>query len=352
MADEEKTEEPTAKKIENARKEGNVPKSQEMSGFFSLVVAFIVLYFSFGYIVNGVRGLYQYYMSLIGTELNPLLLANLLVITVKEFGLIILPIAAALIVAGIIGNVSQFGFLFSPKAVQMKLEKIDPIKGLKNLFSLKRLTDGMIVTLKVLVSFGVGFYVFFGFIGELPTVTLFSLWDQMQWFAEKVLILVGILMLVFLSLALADLVLKRYQYFKGLKMSKKEIKDEHKQMEGNPEVKSRMRRIMMQNAMKRMMQSVPSADVVVTNPTHYAVALRYDQQKEHAPRVVAKGVDHQALRIKEIAREHDIQIVENPSLARELYKLADVDQIIPEALYQAVAELLSYVYQTAKAKNF
>lgn len=350
-SDEEKTEEPTAKKIEQAREEGNVPKSMEMSGFFTLLVAFIVIYFLFGNMVDGIKGLYRYYMDLIGQEITPRLLGDMLLASVREIALIIAPIALALAIAGIIGNVSQFGFLLTLKAIKPKPEKINPITGLKNLFSTKKLADGAIVTTKVLLAFGVGFYVFFGFLKELNTVTLFPLGDQMDWFAEKLLILIGIMLLLFLGLALADLVIKRYQYFKSLKMSKKEVKDEHKQMEGNPEVKSRIRRIMMQSAMKRMMQQIPSADVVVTNPTHYAVALRYDQTKDRAPKVIAKGADHIALQIKKIAREHDIQIVENPTLARELYKQVKVDQIIPESLYQAVAELLAYVYKTAKGQN-
>lgn len=134
-------------------------------------------------------------------------------------------------------------------------------------------------------------------------------------------------------------------------MSKQEIKDEHKQMEGDPQVKSRIRKVQMQMSQKRMMQNVPDADVVITNPTHYAVAVRYNQSKDRAPVVVAKGTDHLALKIKEIAMNHKIQIVENPPLARELYKQCDVDQAIPEKLYKAVAEVLAFVYQNEKTQN-
>jgi flagellar biosynthetic protein FlhB len=134
-------------------------------------------------------------------------------------------------------------------------------------------------------------------------------------------------------------------------MSKQEIKDEHKQMEGDPQVKSRIRRVQMEMSRKRMMQNVPDADVVITNPTHYAVAVRYDQGKDRAPMVVAKGTDNLALKIKEIALNHGIQIVENPPLARELYKLCDVDQAIPEKLYKAVAEVLAFVFQNSKRKT-
>jgi len=187
---------------------------------------------------------------------------------------------------------------------------------------------------------------------ELPTVSLFPIGDQMRWFVEKLLILVGILLLLFFILAAIDLAIKRYQYFNSLKMSKQEVKDEYKQMEGNPEIKRKMRQIMMQAGMKRMMSNIPQADVVVTNPTHYAVALKYDQKKDRAPKVVAKGVDFLAIRIKEIAREHDILIVQNKPLAQDLYKMVDVDKAIPEELYQAVAEVLAYVHKANRSKNF
>lgn len=349
MADDaEKTEEPTPRKIEKARQEGNVPKSMETAGFVSLAVSFIALYASYSFVEDHVKRLYIYYMSLIGEEMTQTQLMQIMMITVQEIAVIIAPIALAVLLSGVIGNVAQFGFLFSTKAIKPKFNKLNPVTGLKNLLSIKKLTDGAIVTFKVFLALGVGFFVFFFFIKELQTVALFPLWDQLLWFVDKAMILVGILLLLFLTIAMADLVMKRYQYFKGLKMSKTEVKDEHKQMEGDPKIKAKIRQIMMQSAMKRMMQEVPKADVVVTNPTHYAVALRYDQTKDRAPKVVAKGVDFLAQRIKEVAREHMIQIVENPSLARELYKVVDVDREIPEQLYQAVAEVLAYVHKVEK----
>lgn len=345
MADEEKTEEPTPKKIEKAREDGNVPKSMEVSGVISLVIAFVLIYVLFWFVVDQIEQLYRYYTSLYTRELTRELMVDITIKTTIEVLYTLTPFGIGLVVAGIVGNVSQFGFNFTTKAVHFKPSKVDPIKGMKNLLSMKKLAEGMIVTFKVLVAFGVGFYVFFLFAQELNTVAMFPLFDQLVWFKDKVIILVGILLILFFVLATIDLVIKRYQYFKELKMSKNEVKDEHKQMEGNPEIKKKIRQNMMQASMRRMMSEVPSADVVVTNPTHYAVALRYNQQKERAPRVVAKGVDNLAIRIKEIAREHDVPIVENRSLARELYKVVEIDSQIPENLFQAVAEVLAYVHR-------
>ena len=165
---------------------------------------------------------------------------------------------------------------------------------------------------------------------------------------QKMLILVAVILILFLVLALADLLFVRFTYFKSLRMSKQELKDEYKQMEGDPKIKAKIRQIQMQMTKKRMMQEIPQADVVITNPTHYAVAIRYNQDKEAAPKVIAKGTDFVALRIKEIAMNYNIQIVENPPLARELYKKCNLGDIIPENLYKAVAEVLAFVYKSSK----
>ncbi len=346
--EEEKTEEPTAKKIEKAREEGNVPKSMETSGFLSLLVGFIALFVFFWWVVGHINNLYRYYTSFIGEEITSNTIVAISIRTMIDVGLILAPFAIALVIAGIVGNVSQFGFNFTTKVLTPKFEKLNPIKGFKNVISIKKLIEGFMITLKVFISLIVGFYIFYLFLQELVTVSLFPLPEQLVWFKDRAMILIGVMLLLFLAIAMIDLAIKRYQYFKGLRMSKHEVKDEFKQMEGNPEIKRRIRQIMMQASAKRMMQEIPSADVVVTNPTHYAVALRYDTSKERAPKVVAKGVDNVALKIKEIALEHDIQIVENPPLARELYKLVEVDREIPEALYQAVAEVLAYVHKISK----
>jgi len=350
MADDlEKTEEPTPKKIEDARKEGNVPKSMETSGFVVLFVAIIVIIFYLKYITWNLERFYIYYMSFVGVEITKNVVLELIIKSAINFFILLAPLFGAVMLAGIIGNVMQFGFLFTTKPITPSFEKLNPIKGIKKLFSVKTIVEGVKMTLKVAVAFGVGSWLFYQFLMEIPKLELMSFFEQLKWFENKAIIIISAMLAVFLVFAAIDFIYQRYTYKKSLRMSKQEIKDEYKQTEGNPEIKAKIRQLQREMAKKRMMNEVPKADVVITNPTHYAVAIRYDKTKDEAPRVIAKGIDNLALKIKEIAREHDIMIVENPPLARELYKLVEVDEIIPQKLYKAVAEVLAFVYR-AKGK--
>jgi len=347
MADDlEKTEEPTPKKLEEARKEGNLPKSMEFSSFVILFVASVLIIFYLKYVAMFMEDFYRYYVGFIGVEITKEVFFNLVIKSAQYLIIVLAPIFIALIIASILGNVSQFGFLFTIKPIIPKLEKLNPIKGLKRLFSVKTFVEGIKMVLKSAVAFTVGFWLFLGFIKEMPRVEQMPFLDQLKWFSDKAFILIFSMLAVFLVFAIIDLVYQRYSYKKSLRMSKQEIKDEFKQTEGNPEVKAKIRQIQREMAKKRMMAEVPKADVVITNPTHYAVAIRYDKTKDEAPRVVAKGVDNLALKIKEIAREAGVMIVENPPLARELYKSVEIDQTIPPKLYKAVAEVLAFVYRS------
>jgi len=348
MADDaEKTEEPTPKKIEDARKEGNVPKSQDASGVVTLFVAILAVIMLFPFISEHMILLFKYYFSLLGTPLDKLFMIDIAVVTAKEVLLMVIPLALAVAIAGIIAALAQFGFLFTTKAIIPDLKKIDPIKGMKNLFSLKKLIEGVKISFKAFVTLGAGFVFFFFFIEELPTVALFGLSDQLNWLQEKMLIIALVMLFIIFVFAIIDVIIVRKQYFDGLKMSKQEIKDELKNMEGDPLVKSKIKQKQMEISRQRMMAEVPNADVVITNPTHYAVAIRYEEHS-HAPIVVAKGVDNIAQKIKKVARENDVHIVQNPSLARTLYAEVDLDKPIPEALFTAVAEVLAYVYKMNK----
>jgi len=350
MADDlEKTEEPTPKKLEDARKEGNIPKSMDTAGFVVLFVVIIVLIFYLKYVVYQIENFYRFYISYIGVEITKNVIMQLIIESVLHVFLILAPLFGAAMLAGIIGNVMQFGFLFTVKPIIPKFEKINPIKGLKRIFSAKTLVEGIKITLKVAVAFGVGGWLFVKFLTEIPKLELMGFLQQLKWFEDKAVILIFSMMAVFLVFAAIDFVYQRHSYKKSMRMSKQEIKDEYKQTEGNPEIKAKIRQLQREMAKKRMISEVPQADVVITNPTHYAVAIRYDKTKDEAPRVIAKGVDNLALKIKEIARENDVMIVENPPLARELYKLVDIDEIIPQNLYKAVAEVLAFVYR-AKGK--
>jgi flagellar biosynthesis protein FlhB len=346
--DQEKTEEPTAKKIEDARKEGNVPKSQDASGVMTLFVAILATLLLFPFISKHMILLFQYYFSLVGTPVDKLFVMDIIIVSIREILLMIMPLAIAVAIAGIIAAFAQFGFLFTTKAIVPDIKKIDPIKGTKNLFSLKKLIEGIKVTLKSFTTLGVGFVFFFYFILELPTVALFGLEEQLAWLRDKMIIISLVMLLIIFIFAIIDIIIVRKQYFDGLKMSKQEVKDEMKNMEGDPLVKSKIRQIQMETARRRMMAEVPEADVVITNPTHYAVAIKYEQDKFNAPVVVAKGVDNIAQQIKKIARENDVHIVQNPPLARSLYSEVDIDRPIPESLFAAVAEVLAYVYKVNK----
>ncbi|ELF6740325.1 flagellar biosynthesis protein FlhB [Campylobacter upsaliensis] len=348
--DQEKTEEPTSKKIEDARQEGNVPKSQDAAAVVTLIVAITLLLFLLGFMGERVANLYRYYQSFIGVEFDLRIIQAIMMKSIFEVLIILAPIVLSIMVAGIIGNVMQFGFIFTTKPIMPNLSKINPLKGLKNLFSLKKLIESVKIILKVGVVFTIAFIVLLQFVKELPKVELYSLVAQMVWLRDKALILAAIVIIAFLIIAILDVFLVRFQYFQGLKMSKQEIKDEYKQMEGDPQVKGRIRRLQMEAARRRMVQDVAGADVVITNPTHYAVALRYDTTKENAPRVVAKGVDFLALRIKEMAYKHNVIVYENPPLARQLYKDCDLDQLIPRELFKAVSEVFKFVYQANKKK--
>ncbi|MDD5051790.1 MAG: flagellar biosynthesis protein FlhB [Sulfuricurvum sp.] len=352
MADDmEKTEEPTSKKIEDAREEGNVAKSQDIVGVVILFVGILGILMLFMFIAERVINLTRYYFSLMGQPLTRDLMIGTAFVTFKEFLIMALPISIMVAIAGVGGTVAQIGFNFTTKPLMPNFSKLDPIKGLGNLFTLQKALESIKITLKSFTALGIGFIFFWSYIKELPTVALFSLPDQMGWLRDKAIIIASVMLIIITIYALVDLFLTRKQYFDKLKMSKQEIKDEFKNMEGDPHIKAKIRQIQMQAARKRMMSAVPNADVIITNPTHYAVAIKYDETKHHAPVVIAKGVDNIAIQIKKIARENGIHIVQNPPLARSLYREVEIDRAIPDMMFAAVAEVLAYVYKMGKKQK-
>jgi flagellar biosynthetic protein FlhB len=343
--DQEKTEEATPKKIEDARKEGNVPRSQDLSGLFTLFVASLTLLALISLFRDEFFKLFQHILQIDHENLKRENILLLAISTIKIFLTTAVVFAVPVAIAGVLASFSQFGFIFTTKPLEPDLNKINPIKGLGNLFSLKKAIEGLKITLKSFITLGVGFLLFWQFVQELPTIIRFPLFQQMDWLMEKAILIAFSMLFVTAVFAIADLFIVRKQYFDKLKMSKQEIKDEYKNMEGDPMIKQKIRQIQMQMSRKRMMSDIPSADVVITNPTHYSVALRYDKEKDHIPRVIAKGVDNMAFQIRKIAAEHKIKIVPNPPLARSLYKAVEIDEFIPDEFFQAVAELLAYVYK-------
>lgn len=349
--DQEKTEEPTAKKLEDAREEGNVPRSQDTAGIVVLFVAILALIMLLPFISEHLLALVRYYFSLMNHPLEETNLIDIAFVTFREFLIMALPFTIIVAIAGVAGTVSQIGFNFTTKPLTPNFSKLDPIAGLKNMLSMQKVLEALKITFKSFVAMGIGFLFFWSYMKELPTVALFGIWDQMAWFEEKAIVLASVMLIILFLFAMIDLFLTRKHYFDKLKMSLQEIKDEMKNMEGDPHIKAKIRQIQMQAARKRMMSAVPHADVVITNPTHYAVAIKYDETKHHAPVVVAKGVDNIAIQIKKIARENGVHLVQNPPLARSLYAEVEIDHPIPELLFAAVAEVLAYVYKMGKKKK-
>lgn len=352
MADEqEKTEAPSAHKIQKAREEGNVAKSPEVSGVLLMLIGLISLFVIFPFWLEKIKEIYLFMISFPKNDLTIEDVKHIFLSLVIVAGMMVLPIFGFLVVGSILGNTMQFGFLLTMKAIKPKWSKINPISGFKNVFSIKKMIDGAMITLKVLTALIVGGIILFIFLHDIQGVAHLDMNKQILWWRDKSLILIGALIGSFAFMAGLDYFLKRRQYLKSLRMSKQEVKDEFIQHEGNPEIKAKIRQLMRKNAMNRMMSSVPNAQVVITNPTHYAVALTFDPSKHEAPIVLAKGVDFLAIKIKDIARQNDIEIIENPPLARALYKDADLDREIPRALFEGVALVLREVARLNELKG-
>ncbi|MDD2639456.1 MAG: flagellar biosynthesis protein FlhB [Arcobacteraceae bacterium] len=341
--DEDKTEEPTAKRIEDAKNEGNVPKSSEVVGATALFFGTVYLLFLFSFSSVEIKKMMLFSYSFIGSEMDGPLFYSITHTIITTMMYALLPIFVLIMILIFVSNWAQFGLVFTP--LKFKLDKLNPISGLKNVFSLKKALEALKLMFKLLVIFTVMVVLFLltgdSFLAMMDKEVQASL-DAMHTLLVYFLFTILAIIIIF---AIIDFYFTRYYYFKSLRMSKQDIKDEFKNMEGDPRVKARIRSIQMQMFRKRMMANVPDADVVITNPTHYAVALKYDQSKNSAPVVVAKGADFIALKIKEIARENKIPIIENPSLARALHAQIEVDQQIPEEFYKAIAEIFSYVYE-------
>ena len=341
--DEEKTEEPTPKKIEQAKEEGNVHKSVEVVGaaILTLGSAYLIFWSSFSF--TQIKKLMLFIYGLIGQELNDGIyyVITKTVITTSFYALF--PIFLLVYVLIFAFHWIQFGMIVTP--FKLDLKKLDPISGFKNVFSLKKLLEALKLFAKLTIIFLV-MVVLFMVTGDyflaMMDKGLFASIDSM---IELAAYFIATILLIIIIFAIMDYYFTRFYYLKSLRMSKQDIKDEFKNMEGDPQVKGRIRSIQMKMAQQRMLQEVSDADVVITNPTHYAVALTYDNQQNSAPLVVAKGIDFLALKIKDIARENDIPIVENPPLARALYVQVEVEQEIPGEYYKAVADIFGFVYE-------
>lgn len=349
----EKTEPATAKKLREAREDGKVAKSKELTAAFDLIVLFLVLKIFISTIGNGFLETFYYVYNLMPDFID----MNAMDVSAGAVSSFFLPIMTLLLkmvapfflfgfAVTLLVSILQVGWKVSSKPMQPKLDRFNPVNGFKRIIS----KDSIFELFKSILKIGLIIYVAYTSIKD-EVNDIFILYDmpldQAISLCGDVIINAGFkISLVYLVVGIADFVYQKYRFNEEMKMTKQEVKDEYKNTEGNPEIKGRQRQRMREASRRRMMQDVPKADVVITNPTHLAVAIKYEPEVNRAPVVLAKGEDYLAQKIKEAAKENHIEIVENKPLARMLYANVDIGSEIPPELYQAVAEILAMVYNT------
>lgn len=343
---EDKTELPSEKRLRDAREKGDVPRSRELGNVAVLgaaTLALIVMGPTIGRACQGwLREALKFDPTLVGQPHRLLDHAGLLLL---QLMLPMLPLVVAALLACFIAPAVMGGLRFSNQALQPDLKRLSPLAGLKRMYGKESLAELVRSVLRIVLIGGIGGLVVYTAFNRLLAMPAQSLEGAV---AEGVGLSTSLLLATVGALgvlAALDMPYQHWHWRNKLKMTKQELKDEYKQMEGNPEIKARVRQVAHQMSQQRMMDAIPTADVIVTNPTHYAVALKYEAGAMRAPKVVAKGVDELALRMRELAGQHRVTLVEAPPLARALYRQAKVDQEIPVKLYAAVAQVLSYVYQ-------
>jgi len=347
----EKTEEATPKKKSEAKKKGQVAKSKELSSTFTLVTSTVLMITLGAYILGSLKGIMTLFLNnYLTLNLSENTFKTVQLVSLMRFGLIIFPIVVPIMIMGIVASLMQSGFIFTNEPLKPDLKKLNPISGFKKIFSTRSLVDLVknlaIVTTIALVAYDFikSNYLDIMKYGSLKIEAILSIFGSL---VVNIFFKISIIMLI---ISISDYAYQRYKHNKDLKMSMQEIKEEYKQQEGDPQIKSKIRQKQREMASSRMMQAVPDATVVITNPTHLAIAIKYEQGGEGAPIVVAMGADNVAIKIKEIASESDVPIIENKPLARLIYKELDIGSEIPADMYQAVAEILAVVYKLKKRK--
>lgn len=345
----EKTEEPTAKKIEDSRKEGQVAKSKELTSACTLFALFLCLKLFVGYLGRHLLELfpkfYQEGPTYVKGQFDTMVVLQILLSGIQSVVICALPFMLFAFVVVFISQKAQIKWKVTAKPLQPKLNKINPLSGFKRMFSKQSFFDLILSIFKIILFTAVSWSVIKDNSGIFYTAYDYSIEDCLGILFDLVFELGLKISLIYFVISIADVVFQKLKHKKELRMTKQEVKDEFKNQEGDPKIKSQQRQRMQQASRRRMMQSIPEADVVITNPTHFAVALKYDNTISQAPLVTAKGADYLAFKIKEIAKENDVEIVENKPLARMLYSNVEIGNEIPQELYQSVAEVLAYVYR-------
>ncbi len=342
--DSQKTEDPSDRKLSKAKEKGQVAQSQEVKHWTILLGATAGLIFLAPFMATNIRTTIYPFIEkpdVIPAELESM--TTLLAGLSADIGLILAPFMGLMVLLAIFSNVAQFGLIFSPEKVKPDLSKISLIKGAKRMFSSRAVVEFLKGILKLIVVGVVSFAMAIPMLGDLelmPFMNLVQSLDRIHIIA--ILLTVGTVMVMTVVAAL-DFMYQRYKFLQQMKMSKQEVKDEYKQSEGDPQIKARIRKVRLERSQQRMMAAVPEADVVITNPTHYSVALEYKIEEMPAPKVVAKGIDHLAMRIREVAEANGVPLVENPPLARAIYASVELDEEIPPEHFKAGAEVIGFV---------
>ena len=343
----QKTEEASSKRISDTQEKGNFAQSREISSSFVLLASIIGFSIAGKHATETVMKTWYSILAEMGSiNLDVHELFRLLKWNMQNFVFIIGPILIIIMVAGVLANVAQTGGLqFSLHPLSPKWSKLNPLKGFSRIFSKTSLVELFKSVFKITVVSIIAYQTVNGHWDEVPTLMGYGVGQTLFFMGEVMIEIMAKVLLVMIFLAALDYAFQKYTYLENLRMTKQEVKDERKDLEGNPQIKQRIRSVQMEMMRRRMMAAVPEADVVVTNPTHFSVAIKYDMENDAAPVVVAKGQNEIALRIREIAKENNVPLVEDKPLARTLYKTVDVGQLIPASLYKAVAEILAYVFK-------
>ncbi len=349
---EEKTEEPTARRLEKAREDGELPRSQELGVAGVMITSMAALFMMGGWLIGRLAELFASGFVIERRDIysENLGMVQFADIAVESFTLIV-PLLILTFVVAILASSAMGGLNFAWKAVQPKASKLNPLNGFKRMFGLKALVELGKSILKFLLVAGVLAYFVYDFADELVALATMSLEPALAAAGEMIGWTVLLVTATLVIIAAIDVPFQSFEFTKRMRMTKQEVKDEFKDIEGQPEVKQKIRQKQREMAEQRMMQQVQDADVVITNPEHFAIALVYDPESDGAPIVVAKGIDHLALRIRNEAKEHGIVQVEIPPLARALYFTTELDTTIPEELYYAVAQVIAYVFSLASVRR-
>jgi len=345
--DQEKTEPATPKRREEARQKGQLAISREIPSVAILLTALGVFSIAGSWMFQRLSGVMRQVFQKAGglEQMDIPFLSKIMVTMANQVFLILMPLMAAILVTGVAAHVAQIGFLFTGEPLQPKLNKLNPITGMKRFLSLRSLTELLKALVKVVIIGGVAFWVINSEIRDVPILVKLDITQILAFVGRVAFKIIFYACLVLAVMAALDYAFQRWQHEEELKMTKQEVKDEARQREGDPKVKARIRSVQVEMARRRMMEAVPEATVVVTNPTHLAVALKFEAADMVAPQVVAKGAGYVAQRIKAIAKEHNVPVIEQKPLAQALFKAVEIGGFIPSNLYRAVAEILAYVYR-------